>query len=89
MIKKDLVDYIAEKLDITKVSAEEILVTVEQGIMDLTVSSGKLTLAGFGTFSVNDKEERRYFNPRSKSYEMKPPCKKLKFKFGSVFKESV
>ena len=89
MIKKDLVDYIAEKLDTTKINAEEILVTVEQGIMDLTVSSKKLTLAGFGTFSVADKEEHRYFNPLKGEYAVKPPCKKLKFKFGSVFKESV
>ena len=89
MFLKDLVRYTAEALDLTQVQAQETVIAVLQGIMDLTVSNGSLDIRGFGKFSIVDQGERKFYNPLKGEYGTKPAGKKLKFKYGNIFKDSV
>ncbi len=89
MNKTELINQIAESADISKKAAGDAL----QGFMDAvttTMKSGdKLSLIGFGTFSVTERSARTCRNPQT-GKSMKIPAKKVvKFKVGSKLAEAV
>ena len=89
MNKNELIDQIAESADISKKEAGDAL----QGFMDAvtnTMKKGdKLSLIGFGTFSVSERSARTGRNPQT-GKEMKIAAKKVvKFKAGSKLAEAV
>ncbi|MFO8032096.1 MAG: HU family DNA-binding protein [Desulfohalobiaceae bacterium] len=89
MTKADLVAKIAEKSELTKADAERALNACLASIEDILVNEGKLTLTGFGTFSVEERKERKGRNPQTGSEITIPAAKVVKFRPGKLLKESV
>ena len=65
MTKAELVDFIAEKADLTKADAARALEAVMEGVTAGLKESGKVTLVGFGTFTAKAREARTGRNPQT------------------------
>ncbi len=65
MTKAELIAKIAEKAKLTKAQAESALAAFECAVTTELVNDGKITLAGFGTFSTVSKEARTGRNPQT------------------------
>lgn len=89
MTKADLVAKIAEKAGITKADAERALNAFLESVEGALVSEGKLTLTGFGTFSVSERKERTGRNPRTGEEIKIPASKVVKFSPGKLLKDAV
>ncbi len=89
MNKKDLIEKIATKAGLKKVEAEKALEAFEEAVVEALKGGDKVTLVGFGTFSVYERKARTGRNPQT-GKEIKIPAKKApKFTPGKLFKESV
>ncbi len=65
MTKAELVDYIAEKADLTKADAARALEATMEGITAGLKEAGKVTLVGFGIFTAKEREARTGRNPQT------------------------
>ena len=65
MTKAELVEYVAEKADLTKADAARALEAVMEGVTAGLKESGKVTLVGFGTFTAQEREARTGRNPQT------------------------
>ena len=65
MTKAELVDFIAEKAELTKADAARALEAVMEGVTAGLKESGKVTLVGFGTFTAKAREAREGRNPQT------------------------
>jgi DNA-binding protein HU-beta len=63
MTKAELISKIAEDAGITKVAATAALESFIEGVTKTLKSGNKLTLVGFGTFSVSNRAARIGRNP--------------------------
>ncbi len=89
MTKAEFVNAIAEKGGYTKKDAEKALATVTAAITDVLAAGDKITLVGFGTFEVRERQAKTGINPLTKK-AIKIPAKKVPaFKAGSALKEAV
>lgn len=89
MNKKELVNHIAEAAGITKTDADSALQAFMTGVTETMKKGDKLSLTGFGTFSVNDRPARTGRNPQTgKALEI-PAKKVVKFKVGKHLDDSV
>ena len=85
MNKSELINAMAEKAELTKVQAKNALEALIAATTDTLKKGGKLSLIGFGTFSVADSKARTGHNPAT-GKSIKIPAKKVvKFKPGSAF----
>lgn len=89
MTKADLVEKIAEKGGMTKITAERVLSAFLVAVEDALVKDGKLMLTGFGTFSVDTRKARKGRNPRTGEEIDIPESKVVKFSVGKQLKELV
>jgi len=89
MTKSDLVERIAEKLDVTKKEAEAIVNVVFGSIVDAIKREEKVELRGFGCFKVKTKRARKGRNPRTGEEIDIPPKRVPYFKPGKDMKEAV
>ncbi len=88
MNKNDLVNKVAET-GITKSAANEAVDAVFKGIEKALSKGEKVTLVGFGTFSVSKRKARKGRNPQT-GEQIKIAAKKVaKFKPGKGLKEAV
>lgn len=88
MVKADLVAKVAET-GITKKQAGEVVDAVISAIKDALAKGEKVSLIGFGTFSVKERAAREGRNPRT-GKKIKIPKKKVPvFKPGKELKDSV
>jgi len=65
MTKAELVDFIAEKADLTKADAGRALDAMVEGVTTGLKKEGKVTLVGFGTFTAKKREARTGRNPQT------------------------
>lgn len=65
MTKAELVDFIAEKADLTKADAGRALEAMMEGVTNSLKETGKVTLVGFGTFTAKKREARTGRNPQT------------------------
>lgn len=80
MTKAELIAKIADDAEITKVAATTALNSFLEGVTNTLKSGDKLTLVGFGTFSVSKRAARKGRNPFN-GEEIKIKAKKVaKFK---------
>jgi len=85
MNKAELVDKIAKDAEITKAQANEALDSFTKSVVTALKKGDKVTLVGFGTFSVTKRTARIGRNPQT-GKEIKIPAKKVaKFKAGKEF----
>ena len=88
MNKKEFIDSIAQKTGVKKVEAEKVLSAYEATILETLKKGERVTIVGFGTFTVSERKERKGRNPKTGA-EMVIPAKKMpKFLVGKSFKES-
>jgi len=66
MNKTELVEKIAEGAGISKGDAKKALDATVAAIKDALVAGEKVSLIGFGTFSVNERPAREGINPATK-----------------------
>ena len=89
MTKAELVDFIAEKADLTKADAARALDAVVDGVTKGLKKEGKVTLVGFGTFSAKKRAARTGRNPQTGA-EVKIPARVVPgFKAGNKLKDAL
>ena len=86
MNKSELVSAIAEEAQLTKVEAEKSLKGIVDALTDCLASGDKVTLVGFGTFSVAQRAARTGKNPQTGKQIDIPASAAPKFKAGNTLK---
>ena len=89
MTKADLVNSIAEKAGLSKADAEKALKAFTDAVTDALKAGEKVSLVGFGTFSVGQRAARTGQNPQTGAKINIPAAKVPKFKAGKALKDSV
>ncbi len=89
MTKAELIELVAKEGNLTKAQAAKAVDAMLKGISDALSSGEKVTIVGFGTFSVSQREARKGRNPQTKEEITIPACKVPKFKAGKKLKEAV
>ena len=89
MTKADLVANIASRANLTKASAERALTALLQAVQQTLLKGDKMTIAGFGTFAVEQRKERKGRNPRTGSAITIKATKVVKFRPGKTLKDAV
>ncbi|HAM50856.1 MAG TPA: DNA-binding protein HU [Nitrospiraceae bacterium] len=89
MTKADLVEKIAKDASLTKADAGRALDTTIESITKAMKKGDKVTLVGFGTFSVSKRKARTGRNPRTGATIKIPAHKAPKFTAGKGFKDAV
>ncbi|MCH5310141.1 MAG: HU family DNA-binding protein [Prevotella sp.] len=83
MNKTELVEKIAAGAGLSKVDAKKALDATVAAIKDALAEGDKVSLVGFGTFSVNERPAREGINPSNKQKITIPAKKVAKFKAGA------
>jgi DNA-binding protein HU-beta len=89
MTKAELVAKIASEGGIIKSQAEKALDGFVSAVSAALSGGDKITLVGFGTFSVGTRSEREGRNPRTGEKIKIPASKTVKFKAGKTLSEKV
>ena len=89
MTKADLVNAIAEKAGLSKADAEKALKAFTDAVTEALRASEKVSLVGFGTFSVCKRAARQGQNPQTGAKINIPAAKVPKFKAGKALKDSI
>jgi DNA-binding protein HU-beta len=83
MNKGELIEKVAQDCDLSKAAAGKALNSIMGAITDAMAAGNKVSLIGFGTFSVSKRAAREGRNPQT-GKKMKIAAKKVvKFKAGS------
>ena len=89
MNKADLISKLAEDAQITKEQAKLALDSFVDAVTSTLKEGGKVTLVGFGTFSVTERASRNGRNHQTGA-EIKIEAKKVaKFKAGKELSETI
>lgn len=89
MTKADLVNAMAEKAGISKADAEKALKAFSDAVAEALKAGDKVSLVGFGTFSVSERAARTGKNPQTGEAIEIAAAKTPKFKAGKALKDSV
>ncbi len=63
--KKDLIELVAKKANLTNKASKEAVKVFLNGIRDSLKRNEKVVLTGFGTFSVRSRKQRKGRNPKT------------------------
>jgi DNA-binding protein HU-beta len=89
MNKAELISAIAEQSGLTKVDSKKALDAVVKSVSDALVAGDKVSLVGFGTFSVSERAARPGINPATKQPITIAAKKVAKFKAGAELTAAV
>ena len=89
MNKTELIDKVAKESALSKAVAEQVVNSVFSAVAEAMKMGDKVTLVGFGTFSVSERAAREGRNPKSGETINIPAKKVVKFKAGSKLTETV
>ena len=89
MNKKELIDAVAEKADVTKKDAEAVVKAALETITESLAAGEKVQLIGFGTFDVRTRAARTGKNPRTGEAVKIKASKVPTFKAGAALKNAV
>ena len=89
MTKEDLIEKMADSAGISKVAAGKSLLAFVNGVSTALKKGQKVTLVGFGTFSVSRRKARKGRNPRTGREIMIPATRSPKFSAGKALKSVV
>ncbi|MHB1397600.1 MAG: HU family DNA-binding protein [Trichloromonadaceae bacterium] len=89
MTKADLVNAMAEKSGLTKADAEKALKAFTDAVTEALKAGEKVSLVGFGTFSVGERAARTGQNPQTGAKIQIAAAKSPRFKVGKALKDSV
>lgn len=65
MTKRDLINLVAKKANLTNKAARDAVQSVIDGVRDTLKRGEKVVITGFGTFSLRTRVARRGRNPRT------------------------
>lgn len=86
--KPEVIAELAEKLDVTKVKAEEVLQAFVDVIEESVANGDKITLTNFMTIDVVTRKARIGHNPQNPEEKINIPEKQApRFKFGKRIKD--
>ena len=89
LTKPELVSYVAQQSNLTKVDAQKAVESVFAGITEALKQGKDARFIGFGSFSVQQSAARMGINPRTKEKIQIKASKRPTFKSGKEFKEAV
>jgi DNA-binding protein HU-beta len=89
MTKSDLIDKMATDAEISKAAAGRALDSFVEGIKKALKKGDKVSLVGFGTFSVSKRGARKGRNPRTGETIKIKASKAPKFTSGKAFKDAI
>jgi DNA-binding protein HU-beta len=89
MTKTELIDLVAKDSGITKTAASRAVDSVISGITKALKKGDKVTIVGFGTFSVTKRKARKGRNPRTGEEIRIAASKTPKFSPGKALKQAV
>ncbi|MBS3874167.1 MAG: HU family DNA-binding protein [Firmicutes bacterium] len=89
MNKSQLIDVVKQKTDLTKKDIEVIVNTVFECVEEALVEGDKVAIAGFGTFAVRARVERRGRNPKTQEEIVVPAAKVPVFRPFKTLKEAI
>lgn len=89
MNKAEFVAFVAEKNDITKTDAKEMIDIVTASITSALENGDEVSLAGFGKFTVVERDERTARNPQTGEAMTVPAHKAPKFSFAKNIKDAI
>jgi len=89
MTKKEFVKAVAEKCELTQDKAEKAFDTVWASVAESLQKGERVQIAGFGTFDVKQRAERKGRNPKTGEELTIPARNTVTFKVSKAVKESV
>ena len=89
MNKGDLIEKVAKECGLSKTATDQALNSVLDAITGAVAAGDKVTLIGFGTFSVSARAAREGRNPQTGETIQIPAKKIVKFKAGSKLSDAV
>lgn len=89
MTKAELIDKIATSANLTKADAARALDATLDSVKAAMKKGQKVTLVGFGTFSVSKRKARKGRNPRTGAEIKIPAAKVPKFTAGKTLKDAI
>ena len=89
MTKGELIASVGKEAKISKASAEKAVNAFTSTVMKALKKGDKLTLTGFGTFSVAKRKARKGRNPQTGKEIKIPAMRVAKFKAGNLLKSAV
>ena len=89
MTKAELISKVAKEASITKAAAAQAVDAITETIAKDLKKGGRISLPGFGTFSVANRKARTGRNPQTGQQIQIPASKTAKFTAGKTLKEAV
>ena len=89
MNKRELIDTVASKAEITKKEADAVVNATLDAIIEGLTKEGKVILPGFGSFEVRNKTAREGRNPRTGEVVKIAAKRAPAFKAGKAMKDAV
>jgi DNA-binding protein HU-beta len=89
MNKTELIDAIAAEAGLSKVDSKKALDGFVKVVTKALAEGDKISLIGFGSFSVGEKAARMGINPSTRQTISIPAKKTVKFKAGSELADAV
>jgi DNA-binding protein HU-beta len=89
MNKGDLIEKVAKECGLSKAATDQALNSVLDAITEAVAAGDKVTLIGFGTFSVSARSAREGRNPQTGDTIQIPAKKIVKFKAGSKLSDAM
>ncbi len=87
MTKAELIEKMAKDADVSKAVAEKALNSFIDGVKKSLKKGNKVTLVGFGTFSVSNRKARKGRNPRTGEVIKIKASKAPKFTQGKLLRK--
>ena len=82
MTKKEMIQTIAEELDVDQTLARKIVQRCLDSILETIVSKGRLELRNFGVFEVKQRAARKARNPKTNEEVYVPAKRVITFQAG-------
>ena len=89
MNKAELVEEVANQTGLTKKTSREAVDAIVSAITDSLAGGERVTLVGFGTFQVMERQARKGVNPQTRETIRIPAKKVPKFRPGKGLREKV
>ena len=89
MTKEELIEKVASTAGLSKADASRVLSTILDSIKAALKKGQKVTLVGFGNFSVSKRKARKGRNPRTGEAIKIPAGKVPRFSAGKSLKDAI
>lgn len=89
MTRSDLIEQLAERMNVSNATAERVVVTMFDSMAEALIGEGRVEIRGFGSFQVREYEGYTGRNPKTGEKVTVTPKKLPFFKTGKELKERI